>query len=132
MAINSSNINRKRIIHYGYNDNSLILSHDNIFTLTSDDKSYYGFIEGFEFDCSDTPTAKIKILGSVKFDDKIKKVIFNKPATIVYWKDGTKTVVKQQKGDKWDKEKGLMACICKKFYGNSGKFNDVIKEWCGD
>lgn len=76
--------------------------------------------------------ATIRFIGAEDMSKRIKKVIFNNPATIVYWKDGTKTVVKCQEGDKWDKEKGLMACICKKFYGNKGKFNDVIKEWCGE
>ena len=48
---------------------------------------------------------------------KIKKVIFNPPATIVYWIDGTKTVVKQQKEDGWDSEKGLAMAVVKKTMG---------------
>lgn len=45
---------------------------------------------------------------------KIKKVIFSDPATIVLWEDGTKTIVKTQKGDVYDPEKGLaMACMRK-------------------
>ena len=45
---------------------------------------------------------------------KIRKVIFSDPATIVLWEDGTKTVVKIQKGDRYDPEKGLaMACMRK-------------------
>jgi len=47
----------------------------------------------------------------------IKKVIFNSPATIVFWADGTKTVVKVQGGDRWDPEKGLAMAMCKKFFG---------------
>lgn len=47
----------------------------------------------------------------------IKKVIFHKPATIVYWMDGSKTVVKVNKGEKWDPEKGLAMAIIKKKYG---------------
>ena len=47
----------------------------------------------------------------------IKKVIFNKPATIVLWEDGSKTVVKLNKGDKWDPEKGLAMAIIKKKFG---------------
>lgn len=47
----------------------------------------------------------------------IKKVIFNKPATIVLWEDGSKTVVKLNKGEKWDKEKGLAMAIIKKKFG---------------
>ena len=46
-----------------------------------------------------------------------EKVIFNNPATVVLWSDGTKTVVKRQKGDKWDYEKGLAMAIIKKFLG---------------
>lgn len=47
-----------------------------------------------------------------------KKVIFNDPATIVIWKDGSKTVVKLSKGDTYDKEKGFAFCMLKKIYGN--------------
>lgn len=43
------------------------------------------------------------------------KVIFNDPATIVFWSDGTKTVCKAVKGDKFDAEKGLAMCYFKKF-----------------
>lgn len=61
-------------------------------------------------------------------DLRIKKVIFNKPATIILWEDGTKTVVKCQPGDKYDKEKGFAFALMKKIYGSG--FNDVIKYWC--
>ena len=59
---------------------------------------------------------------------KIERVIFHDPATIVYWKDGTKTVVKAH-NEKFDKEKGLLAAIAKKVYGNKGNFNNVIKHY---
>lgn len=59
----------------------------------------------------------------------VKKVIFNKPATIVIWADDTKTVVKAQKGEKYDKEKGLALCYMKKILGNQGNFNNVFREW---
>lgn len=57
-----------------------------------------------------------------------KKVIFNDPATIVYWSDGTKTVVKKQKGDAFKKETGLAMCYVKKFCGNntSRGLNDIL------
>ena len=51
------------------------------------------------------------------FGTNIEKVIFNKPATIVFWTDGTKTVVKCGDGDVWDEEKGLAMAICKKLIG---------------
>jgi len=59
---------------------------------------------------------------------KIKKVIFNNPATIVYWEDGTKTVVKCGKDDTFDEEKGLALCFMKKALDNKGNYNNVLKE----
>lgn len=57
---------------------------------------------------------------------EVKKVIFNDPATIVYWKDGTKTVVKCQNGDVFDPEKGFAMAFLKKCWGNKGNFNDKL------
>lgn len=59
----------------------------------------------------------------------IEKVIFNAPATVVIWGDKTKTVVKCQEGDTYDREKGLALCIAKKFLGNKSNFNEVFKKW---
>ena len=59
---------------------------------------------------------------------EVKKVIFNDPATIVYWKDGTKTVVKCQKGDVFDSEKGFAMAFLKKCWGNTGNFNDKLRK----
>lgn len=61
--------------------------------------------------------------------NKIKKVIFNDPATIVFWQDGTKTVVKCAEGEPYDPEKGLMAAIAKKAFGNLGNYYNQIKKW---
>ena len=59
---------------------------------------------------------------------EVKKVIFNDPATIVYWKDGTKTVVKCQDGDDFDPEKGFAMAFLKKCWGNKGNFNDNLRK----
>ena len=61
---------------------------------------------------------------------EIKNVKFNGPATIVFWADGTKTVVKCQNGDDYSEEVGLAMCIVKKAFGNTSKYNDVFKKWC--
>ena len=61
---------------------------------------------------------------------EIKNVIFNDPATIVFWTDGTKTIVKCQEGDIFDPEKGLTMAITKKVYSNKGSYCNVIKKWC--
>ena len=59
----------------------------------------------------------------------IKNVIFNPPATIVFWTDSTKTVVKCQEGDEFDPEKGIAMAFVKKCYGDDYKYTDVIKPW---
>ena len=59
----------------------------------------------------------------------IKQVVFHDPATIVYWLDGTRTVVKCQDGDVYDPEKGLAMAICKKALGNKGNYCKVFKRW---
>lgn len=59
----------------------------------------------------------------------IKKVIFNEPATIVFWEDGTKTVVKCSENETFDKEKGLAMAIVKKILGNKGNYFNQIKKY---
>lgn len=55
-----------------------------------------------------------------------KKVIFNDPATIVYWSDGSKTVVKCGNDDVYDREKGFAMCVLKRLYGD--KFHSILKK----
>ena len=59
----------------------------------------------------------------------LKKVIYNDPATIAFWSDGTKTVVKAQPGDIFDPEKGLAMVIAKKACGNKGNYYNGFKKW---
>ena len=77
----------------------------------------------------------------------IKKVIFNNPATIVFWEDGTKTVVKARSTktstlfadgqplmdfdtmDIFDPEKGLAMAIAKKALGNEGNYYNEFQKW---
>lgn len=65
----------------------------------------------------------------VERDFNIKKVIFNNPATIVIWGDGTKTVVKCSEKDVFDEEKGIALCYMKRVLGNKGSYNEVFKKW---
>lgn len=58
----------------------------------------------------------------------IKDVIFNDPATIVMWSDGTKTVVKAE-GEDFDPEKGLSMAISKKNLGNKYDYYNTFKHW---
>lgn len=60
---------------------------------------------------------------------EIKNVIFNPPATIVFWNDGTKTVVKCQNYESFDPEKGITMAFFKKMHGNKGYYFEEIKKW---
>lgn len=59
----------------------------------------------------------------------IKRVIYNDPATIILWADGTKTVVKAH-NEPFDREKGLAMAILKKMLGRG--FHRFLKENCAD
>ena len=61
---------------------------------------------------------------------KFKQVIYNNPATIIFWEDGTKTVVKCE-GEKYDELKGLMIGIVKKVCGlkNFYTYYDIITKY---
>lgn len=100
------------------------------YVLTGTDRTLEGFGSG-------EMTAHFRVrtlLGSrtfpySMFDPSIKKVIFNDPATIVFWEDGTKTVVKRGENDIFDPEKGIAMAIAKKALGNKGNYYNQIKKW---
>lgn len=66
---------------------------------------------------------------TTKHEERIAKVIFNDPATIVMWEDGTKTVVKAGEGEIFDPEKGLAMAISKKALGNKGNYYNTFAKW---
>ena len=57
-----------------------------------------------------------------------EKIIYNGPATIVFWLDGTKTVVKRSKKDKDNKYNAFCAALAKKIYGSNSKVNSIVAE----
>lgn len=68
-------------------------------------------------------------IGTARMLPEIADVIFNGPATIIQWTDGTKTVVKCSKGENFDPEKGLAMAIAKKALGNKGNYYEVFKKF---
>lgn len=62
---------------------------------------------------------------AIAFD--IKRIIYNDPATIILWADGTKTVVKAH-NEPFDREKGLAMAIIKKMLGRG--FHRFLNENC--
>ena len=60
----------------------------------------------------------------------IEKVIFNPPATIVLWLDGTKTIVKCKDGEEFSEWAGIALCLAKKLYGPN--FHKIFRAHCSD
>lgn len=88
--------------------------------------------KGMAIDYSRQSTERAKKNDIVKFgmcSVCIHKVIFNDPATVVLWSDGTKTVVKCGPEDSFDMEKGLAMAIVKKMAGNDNRFHKVFKQY---
>lgn len=54
------------------------------------------------------------------------RVIFDGPATITFWPDGTKTVVKCADGDHYDKRIAILWCFMKKMFGNNTQVNKML------
>ena len=59
--------------------------------------------------------------------DDIDHIIYNDPATIVTFKDGSKVCVKACAKDKFDKEVGLVYAIIKRLYANDIDDNGYFK-----
>ena len=86
---------------------------------------YSKFFERKTNDMARTP----KSFNIMNIHPVIKDVIFNEPATIVLWDDGTKTVVKTQNGEVYDPEKGIAMAVSKKIFGNCGNYYNNFKPW---
>ena len=88
--------------------------------------------------CSDYPRIEVDAyigpqycVGNLRTSNSltITNVIFNNPATIVFWSDGTKTVVKAD-GEPYDPEKGIAMAIAKKTMGdNKYEYYHIFMHW---
>jgi len=56
-------------------------------------------------------------------------IVFNDPATVVFWDDGTKTVVKVAEGDKFSEEYGMAMAYMKKIFGSNRKFKRLVDKF---
>ncbi len=62
----------------------------------------------------------------------IKQVIFNGPATIIYWKDGCKTIVKCQEGAVNDPEKGFAMAVARHYFCDilgMSRYDGIFKKY---
>lgn len=64
-----------------------------------------------------------------EFDDLVKRIVFNPPATIVFWFDGTKTVVKCGKDQPFNPYYGFCAAVTKRMLGHNCAINRHIDEY---
>ena len=70
---------------------------------------------------------EMKVRNETPYKCCVKRIIFNDPATIVFWKDGSKTVVKCIEGEKFVPYYGFLAALAKKVYGTNSEVNRIIK-----
>ena len=54
------------------------------------------------------------------------RIIYNVKATIVFWKDGTKTVVKLSEGDYDNPYNAFCAALAKKIFGNNSRVRKIV------
>lgn len=78
-----------------------------------------------------TITSAKMVGNTARPNDGAEKFIFNEEegVTVALWKDGTKTIIRCQEGDTFDKEKAIALCYMKKVLGNRGSFNETLKKW---
>lgn len=73
-------------------------------------------------------TTNLYVVTALRCED-IEKVIFNDPATVMLFKDGTKVVVKKKADEEWNPVIGLTMCMAKYACGNDESFHKIIKKW---
>lgn len=65
-------------------------------------------------------------------DFRVKKIMHNGPATIVFWKDNTKTVVRLKEGDRYDPYAAFTAAVAKRLYGKNMKISEIVDRYSKD
>ena len=64
--------------------------------------------------------------------NQITRVKYDKPWTIVWWKDGEVTRSKCAENDVWSEAAGFNACVAKRYFQTAGAYNKVLKTYCTD
>lgn len=57
---------------------------------------------------------------------EIDHIVKNGPAMVVFWMDGTKTIVKRKEGEKDDDYLAFCAALAKKIYGNNSRVKRIV------
>ena len=75
----------------------------------------------------DTINSIYRVYGRKRFG--VRYIYFNDPITVVFWEDGTKTIVKRDERDTHDPEKALAMAFAKKALGNKGNYYNIFNKW---
>lgn len=59
----------------------------------------------------------------------IRRIVFSGPATIVFWEDDTKTVVKCMEGEKFERYAGFAAACMKKLFGSTSRAKSIMEDY---
>ena len=108
-----------------------ILLENSVYGIKPKNPAYINPLSIDPIDCvrkEDLDTFKKLVYGA--WDSKkrldIEKVTINGPATVIFWKDGTKTVAKCDKDDVLDYEKGILYAALKKLCDKK-EYNDILR-----
>jgi len=58
-----------------------------------------------------------------------ERIVYNPPATIVFWKDKTKTVVKCSEGEEYSEYFGFLAALGKKIFETNSEVNRIVNKY---
>ena len=108
------------------------------------DKMKNGYLKHYVMSCSTNglPEFEAHWVGGNSFDaldlekrlfgnkiPEVKNMIFNPPATIVFWEDGSKTVVKCMPGTEFNPYYGFLAALGKKIFGTNSAINRLVDSY---
>lgn len=110
------------------------------------DKDEVPFVDDscpYDGDCAECPYEEacaedlgIESLNSYEEDDPpfwgipdVRRIVFSGPATIVFWEDNTKTIVKCMEGEKFERYAGFAAACMKKMFGSTSRAKSIMEEY---
>lgn len=86
----------------------------------------------YAYECGNTETGELDYEPDMWGIPDIDNIIFSGPATIVFWTDGTKTVVKAMAGEKIERYAGFAAACMKKMFGSTSRAKSIMNELATD
>lgn len=87
-----------------------------------------GYSGRYPLDSTDRIDSISKAYESIVRALAIDHIFYDDIATVVFWKDGTKTIVKCPEGTPYDEYTAFCVAVTKKFYGTNSAIKRVIKK----